>query len=381
MKRAHALLLCCGLAVGSAPMSEAHEGEAHHEAAASVGQPAATASDKPQRLQNGDLYIPKPVQRLLGIRTEMFVAGSTRAMVKLQGEIINRPDAPAVTSSPQAGVLEAPEDGWPLPGATVKAGQILAYLQPQLTLRDAARRSAQSNEFEQRVTIAELNVERLRLQSSAAEGQLTTGNVYYEQALTELDAARQQRDLAAASPNDRLPLRAATSGVLIRNNLRNGEMVTAGQSVFEVNNPAQLRVSAYSFDPRLLNKVQSARLLLEGQQHASLRLRGQEPLPGQPGWRLLFDVAGADSGLSPGMPVNVELNIDTDTVVQQLAKACVLGQSNTASVWLHVAPERFAPRHVASCDASRLQTAAWAEPFKPGDRLVVAGGALLAQYR
>ncbi len=381
MNRAHAALLCCCVAFASAQVSEAHEGEDHRETAAPAAQPLVSASEKPQRLQNGDLYISKSVQRLLGIRTEIFVAGSTSATVKLQGEITSRPDAPAVTSAPQAGVLEAPEEGWPLPGSAVKAGQVLAYLTPQLTLRDAARRSAQGNEFEQRVTIAQLNVERLRLQSTATEGQLNTGNVYYEQALAELEAAKQQRDIAEASLNDRLPLRAATSGVLIRNNLRSGEMVTAGQSVFEVSNPAQLRVSAYSFDPRLLAKVQSASLLLEGRQRLSLRLRGQEPLVGQPGWRLLFDVADTDSRLSPGMPVDVELNVAADSVAQQLAKACVLGQGNAASVWLHVAPEHFALRHVASCDAAKLQAAAYADPFKPGDRLVVAGGALLAQYR
>lgn len=375
MNRVQAILLCSGVLAWGVQNSEAHEGEDHHEAAVVSSQVAPLSTDKPQSLQNGDLYVPKSVQRLLGIRTEAFAAGSATTLLRLQGEVAARPETRTVTSAPQAGVLEAPEEGWPLPGTTVKAGQILAWLQPQMTQRDAARRSAQVTDFEQRATMAEINAERLRLQSSASDGQMTTGNVYYEQALNELQAAKEQRDEVEASLGDRLPLRAATSGVLIRNNLRSGEWVGTGQPVFEVSNPSQLRVIANNFNPRVADKVQSASLTLDGQRRVQLRLRGQESLAGQPGWRLLFDVVDGDTSLSTGMPVNVELNVASDSIAQQVAKACVVGRANTASVWLHVEAEKFSPRRVTTCSATPT-----ADAFKPGDRLVVAGGALLSQY-
>lgn len=384
MIRAQVLLLCGAATLLSAQNCAAHEGEEHQDVVVSTPQQSTTTLEVPQRLANGDLYIPKSVQRLLGIRTEVFTAGSASTSIKIQGEMTSRPESHAVVSAAQNGTLEAPEDGWPLPGATVKAGQILAYLRPQMTQRDVAKRTAQSAELEQRVLIDDINVERLRLQSSAGDGAIS-GNIYYEQAHSELESAQQQRDAVVASLNDRLPLRAAVSGVLIRNNQRSGEMVVAGQPVFEVTNPAQLRVTAYSFDPRLAAKVQSATLTLEGQRRVQLRLRGQEPLVGQPGWRLLFDLSEVDTNLSPGMPVNVELNVATDSAAQQLAKACVIGQANVASVWLHVAPERFTQRRVSSCDPSKLPTTissvASNKEFTAGDRLVVGGGALLAQYR
>ncbi|MES2489190.1 MAG: hypothetical protein V4607_05305 [Pseudomonadota bacterium] len=379
MTRAQLFLLCCGATLWSAQTS-AHEGEVHEEAAATT-QSATTAADKPQRLANGDLYISKAVQRLLGIRTEAFIANNANTSIKLQGEISTRPEARSVTSAPQAGVLEATEEGRPLPGAVVKAGQVLAYLEPQISLRDAAARSTKSAEFEQRLTIAQINVDRLQLQNAAGEGD-STGNVYYEQAVAELESAKQQRDFMAASLHDRLPLRAAASGVLIRNKQRSGEMVVAGQSVFEVANSTQLRVVAYTFDPRLLAKLQSAKLVSEEQGQIPLRLRGQEALVGQPGWKLLFDVAANDTNLLPGMPVNVELEVTADAAAHQLAKACVISQARVASVWLHIEAERFAQRQIATCDASKLPASAEAtlNKFKTGDRLVVAGGALLSQY-
>jgi len=379
MTRTQALLLCSSVLAWSA---QAHEGEDHHEAAAAP-QSVTLSTEKPQRLENGDLYVPKSMQRLLGIRTEVLAPGNVTTSLQLKGEVASRPEARTVTSSPQAGVLEAPPDGWPLPGATVKAGQILAYLRPQMTQRDAARRSAQVVDFEQRTTMAEINAERLRLQSSAAQGQMTPGNVYYEQSLAELEATKTQRDEVVASLADRLPLRAATAGILIRNNLRAGELVATGQPIFEVSNPSRLRVTAVSFKPRLVDLVQSASLVLEDQRHVQLRLRGQEPLSGQPGWRLLFDVVDTDTRLSPGMPVDVALNVSSDSRTQQLSKACVIGKTNSASVWLHVEPERFEQRRVASCSASTqpaTASSATPKPFNPGDRLVVAGGALLSQY-
>lgn len=383
MIRVPAALLLSIAALVSAQNCQAHEGEEHHEAAVSSPVPSTTTvSEVPQRLANGDLYIPKSVQRLLGIRTEAFTPGSATTSIKIQGELTSRPESRAVVSASQTGTLEAPEDGWPLPGAAVKAGQILAYLRPQMTQREVAKRTAQGEEFAQRAEIDEINTERLRLQSSAGEGAIS-GNIYYEQARSELESAQQQRDAIVSSLSDRVPLRAAVSGVLLKNNQRSGEMVSAGQAVFEVTNPTLLRVTAYSFDPRLAAKVQSADLTLEGSRRVQLRLRGQEPLTGQPGWRLLFDVTEADTNLSPGMPVNVELKVATDSVAKQLAKACVIGQANAASVWLHVAPERFAQRRIASCDSSKLPTGAssTAAAFSAGDRLVIGGGALLAQYR
>lgn len=377
MSRSLALMSCCFAVVCGVQVCDAHEGEEHRDAAAvSVAPSAGAALELPRRLENGDLYIPKPVQRLLGIRTEVFASVNAKAQIQLQGEIAARPEKHVVTSAPQAGVLEAPEGGWPLPGATVKAGQVLAYLQPQMTQRDTARRVAQAADYEQKSTIAEINSDRLQLQAAATEGQLTAGNVYYEQAVAELDAVKQQHEEVSASLSDRLPLRAAASGVLLRNNQRSGERVVAGQAVFEVTNPTQLRVIAYSFDPRMATKLRSANLLLEGRR-IPLRLRGQEPLVGQPGWRLLLDLADGDANLSPGMPVKVELGIAGDFSTQQLARACVISGANVANVWVHVDAERFSARRVSSCDSS---VASGINQFKPGDRLVVAGGASLAQY-
>lgn len=385
MTRSAAFLALGITAVYITPAVNAHDGEAHRDAdAPPVAEVAVPLAAVPHKLSNGDLFVPKAVQHLLGVRTETLAQGRVTTALKLQGEVIARPEARTLIAAPETGILEAPEGDWPLAGVAVKAGQVLAYLRPQITQRDAAKRTAQRVESEQRALIDQINVERLRLQSSASEGQ-ASGNVYYEQALAELEAATQQRDQAAASLTDRLPLRAAVSGVLLRSNLREGEMVIAGQPLFEVTNPAQLRVAAYSFDPRLAAKVQSAHIAVDTQRQVPLRLRAQEPLKEQSGWRLLLDVADAGAGLVPGMPVDVVVDVDADAATQQLSKACVTGLNEGGGVWVHVAPERFALRRIAACDAVNPSVAAigngTVSGFKPGDRLVVVGGALLAQYQ
>jgi cobalt-zinc-cadmium efflux system membrane fusion protein len=126
MSRARLLISCCIAAVCGMQTGEAHEGEEHHEAASPAVTTAGSAIELPHRLANGDLYIPKSVQRLLGIRTEILSAEGVGAQIQLQGEIAARPEKHVITFAPQAGLLEAPEGGWPLPGATVKGGAATA---------------------------------------------------------------------------------------------------------------------------------------------------------------------------------------------------------------------------------------------------------------
>ena len=102
---------------------------------------------------------------------------------------------------------------------------------------------------------------------------------------------------------------------------------------------------------------------------AELAYRGQEPLATAPGWRLAFDLDDGDD-LMPGQVVRLDAQVQGATLP---GGACAVDGSGAPVVWLHNAPERFVPLHPATCDV--------AVALRQGDRLVVQGAGLLAQYR
>jgi hypothetical protein len=61
-------------------------------------------------------------------------------------------------------------------------------------------------------------------------------------------------------------------------------------------------------------------------------------------------------------------------------EALVRNRAGEWVAWVHVAPERFAPRRVVS-EALDARTVAVASGIAPGDQVVVSGASLLAQVR
>lgn len=363
MKRCIALLAGLLLAATCA----AHEGEGHHDTA----QPPLSApalAQRPHRLEDGALFLPKAAQHVLGIRTRAWSGVAAETTQTLLAEVQAQPAAAVVVTAPEPGLLE-PQRTWPLPGQEVRAGTVLAWLRPQLTQRESARRRALLADLEQKLVIARLNVERLGLQSAVnPDTQQATGNIYYEQAAAQLEAQERERALVADSLRDRVPLRAEVSGRLLAVPARGGEVVSAGQPLFQLADPARLRLAALSFDPDLGRRLRAAQA-----GGLALAYRGQEPLADAPGWRLLFDPAAGQEvpDWSPGQPVELQVQLQGAAAD---ADACVPSGEGGVQVWLHAAPERFVALRRASCGEAVAALA-------PGDRLVTQGAAVLALYR
>ncbi|MDB5987727.1 MAG: HlyD family efflux transporter periplasmic adaptor subunit [Nevskia sp.] len=355
---------------------EGHDDEAAHAAAA---VPPSVASSRPHVLVDGQLYVPKAVQHALGLRTAVLAAQMSSRQLMVVGEVVADPNAAGSVGATQPGRLEAPEQGWPLPGRSVGAGEMLAYLRPLISQREQAQRRAALAQIDNDLQIAEINVARLKLQADANGSAENSGNVYYEQARLDWQGLNDKYRLESEALNRRVAIRATGGGVLIRVVAQPGDVVAEGQSLFEVADPAHLRIAVRTFDPALLQHLQSARLRSDDTS-VTLTLRGQEPLAGQQGWRLLFDAQPAlKTGLTPGQIVAVALQLSTPDLAQTLAEACVAG-AGRASVWVHVAPERFERRSLPGCQFaaqdvdSNLSIAA-------GERVVTQGAALLSEYR
>jgi hypothetical protein len=98
------LLLFAAILVLASPAAFAHEGEAHEQPKMAAPVP----SDLAQRLPDGALFVPKPVQRLLAIRTLVTQVSTHRKTLELPGRIIPDPNASGFVQASVSGRLPAP---------------------------------------------------------------------------------------------------------------------------------------------------------------------------------------------------------------------------------------------------------------------------------
>lgn len=347
-------LACVGLWMTLGAAYAHDEGPAHH------GAVATNSPDRPHRTPDGRLFLPKPMQHRLGIRTASAV-DTPSPTLRLLGEVVSHPDAPGAVTAPEAGRLERAGAGWPVSGQRVKAGQELAVLRPLMSERERAQRRAALASIEQKRNLAKVNAERLQMQVGARSGAPVTENIYLEQAQTELATQERLLQLATEGLEGRVILRAMASGTLTATRARPGDVVAAGAPLFDIGGAARVRIAADTWDARLAQNIRSVHL--EGEPgEASLSVRGVETQASGNGWRLLIDAPlRADRPLLPGQLVPLQAEL--------AQAACAPG---TRTVWLHVEPEWFERREVSACDAAASA---------PGERVVVSGAALLDEYR
>lgn len=344
--------------------SQAHDGpHAEGEEHAVV---SAAAAGSVQRLPDGSLVVPKSLQRLLGLRTVVFDASA--ASRTLIAEVQPQPDAPTLVIASEAGTLEAPAEGWLLPGTRIESGRVLAWLRPAVPQKDRARRNAQRAEIEQRLAIATLNAERLRLQAAVtAEGGVAPGNIYFEQMLAEEAGYKAQLAELSAGLNARVPVVARGPGILQDSPVRAGSVVAAGTPLFRLHDPSRLRLVAQRFEPLPPGSAPTAML---GAQ--KLAFKGQQPLDDTPGWALLFDLEAA-ADLQAGQLVQIRLVSEGAAALP--VGACQRSADGSGRVWLHSAAEQFASVQIADCSKPGSVVTSLAQA-----RVVTDGASLLSRY-
>jgi cobalt-zinc-cadmium efflux system membrane fusion protein len=358
----------------------AHDGEIHRDPDA--GAPAADAAAALQRpvwLADGSLYVGRELQQRLKLRSQPWSpAAQVLPVQHLAAEVQPQPDAALAVVAIERGRLDAPEGGgWPLPGQQVRAGQLLAWLQPQLSQPQRAERRARLAKLDAELAIADVNVERQQLQSAVntEAGGVASGNIWVEKYLAERDAMRRNRELLAQSLDDRIALKAPHAGRVLGVVAAPGTVVEAGAAVLRLSDSDALQLSAVHQQAGLGARIAAARL-----GDGSLLLpRGEEPLADGSGWRLRFDVPAGQSRLLAGQVVDVALAIRPPGQALALPAGVCVDRNGAAEVWLQRGDERFERRRLPSCRPADLQPAVLA--LVDGDRLVTEGAALLSRYR
>jgi len=342
-------------------------------APANSGIPAAGAS--PVRLPDGSIVAPKPVQRLLGIRTVLGEPRDIAKTVELNGHIIADPNFSGRVQSSQSGRIAAPGGGFPAMGMKVSKGQILAYIEPAASSIEKGNQQAQLAELASNLGLAERRAARL----AQLVGSLPQKEI--DAARAEAVSLRARRAAVAGSLFQREALRAPVSGVVSQAGVVAGQVVEAREVLFEIVDPARLWVEAVAYDTTLSGQVAGAAGVTAGNQPLTLAFIGQSYQLREQALPMQFAVKPPLPTLSVGQPVKVFVQTRQAIRGIPVPQGSVMKNSSGETiVWVHASAERFVPKKV-KVQAVDANTVAVLEGLHDGDRVVTQGATLLTQIR
>jgi cobalt-zinc-cadmium efflux system membrane fusion protein len=365
------LALALGLAADpSAP--HAHEGHGPSP----VPEGTSLSGDIPRRLPDGSVFMPKPSQRLLTVRSQVVTATEARRGVTLVGRIIADPNRSGVVQSINGGRVVAPERGLPRLGQSVRRGETLVTVAPALPLADQSTLAEKQRELEGAILLARQRLTRLtRLggnvtpRSNIEDTELEITNI--EQRLASLRAAQLQPEVLTA-PIDGV---ISTSGVVA------GQVVRAQDIVFQIVDPASMWVEALLFDQIDPAAIVEASGLTPGGTPLRLEYRGRGRTLQAQAVQVQFAILEPPGNIALGQPVTV-IARNAEPVKGMLLPrdAVVRGPAGETIVWQQLEPERFVARQirVEPFDGAQMLVTGG---IAPQDRIVVHAAELLTQVR
>ena len=401
-RRKHAVLIALPLLAGLLLIGQtesvyAHGDEDHSKPAttapsrpAAPGSPAVSATASPAataigtqvtalRQPDGSIFVPKPMQRLLGIRTIIGTSGTLAKTLELDGRVIADPNFSGRVQSSQTGRLAAPSGGFPAIGTRVRKGQILAYIEASASNIEKGNQQAQLAELSSNLTLAENRARRL----AQLVGSLPQKEIDAAQA--EAHSLKARKAAVAASLFQREALPAPVSGVISLANGVAGQVVEAREILFEVIDPARLRVEAIAYDNALGGQVASAvGITLDKQtpqQSLPLRFLGQSPQLREQALPLQFEIETPTPTLNVGQTLKVL--ITTRQTLKGIAvprNSVLKNNRGEPMLWTHTSAERFVPQRV-TVQALDGDTVAVLSGLHDGTRVVTQGVATLTQIR
>ena len=363
---------CAALFASTAPVWAGPGHDGGHEA--TDVNPAATSSG-PKRLPDGSVFLPKPAQRQMGLRTLVGESKQLPRATELSGKVVMDPNAGGKVQALVAGRLQAGPRGLPSLGQSVRKGEVLAYVLPSAAAIERSNQAAQLAELGAGRSLA--NKRLARLQELAD----TVPRKEIEAAESEVASLGARIAAVGAGLSARDALVAPVTGVIASANAVAGQVVDARELLFEVVDPSRLRIEALAFDAALAADVGGAFLALGGKKvplifvGASRSLRDQA-LP------LAFRAEGlALSQLAVGQPVAVVLQSRSLVAgVPVPAASLTKNPANQTIVWVKTAPERFEAR-VVTVEPLDGVTVAVTSGLKAGDRVATQGATLINQVR
>ena len=343
------------------------------DASAAEAAPTFAARDISQRFADGALFVPKPTQRILGLRTIFSEMKSHRRSIELPGRVIPDPNASGLVQASVGGRLVPPPGGFKPLGTRVKTDDILAYVRPPIGAADLTTQQQQARELDQQISVLTRKVERLRsIERVIARGQL-------EDAELELKGLLSRRANLERANKEPEPLLAPVDGVIATSNAVAGQMAEPSSVIFQIVDPARLWVEALSFEPQATTGA--AQGLFSGGGTVDLVYVGTGLADRNQSVPIHFSIKSEAAGLRAGQFLTVLASTtDERAGIAVPREAILLGTNGQSIVYEHSNAERFVPREVRveQLDAARVLIVAGIEP---GKRIVTQGAELLNQIR
>ena len=158
-RRAAALVAILPVLLG-AREPEAHKGHGHEEEKAQIAI-STVSGERAQRLPDGAVFVPKTVQRIFAVRTQVAESAEYNKITELPGRIIPDPNASGYVQSAVGGRLSAAPGGFPRLGTRVKQGDILGYVTPPIAAIDVSDMRQRQGELDQQISIVEREIRAL----------------------------------------------------------------------------------------------------------------------------------------------------------------------------------------------------------------------------
>lgn len=352
----------------------AHEGHDHDDAKASPST-VALSGDRAARLPDGTIFIPKPVQRIFGVRTTLTETRSFKRTIELPGRIIADPNASGFVQAAVGGRLAPPASGFPQLGSRVKQGDVLGYVTQPLQAIDLSDMRQRQGELDQQISIVDRRLKRF--ESLAPSGAVAQAQV--EETRLELQGLRERRaslDKARREPEE---LIAPVAGVIAEGRPIAGQIVQSNAVIFQIVDPAKLWIEALSF--QALRDVSNASAKTGNGNALSIAFKGSGFADRSQSIPVHFAVETGADGLRAGEFVTVFAQTGEEKEGIALPRNAVIRAANGQDfVFEHVTAERFEPRPVRTepLDGERVLVAAG---LSPGKRIVIQGAELVGHVR
>ena len=332
-------------------------------------------TDRAARAANGAVFVPKPIQRIFGLRTVVTESASHPRSIELPGRIIPDPNASGYVQTSVGGRLSAPPDGFPRLGTAVRQGDVLAQVTPPMQAIDVSDMRQRQGELDQQIDIVQRRL--ARYERLAPSGAIPFAQL--EETRFELQGLKDRRSALDTVRRTTEALVAPVSGVVAEGTPIAGQMAQPNAVIFHIIDPARLWVEALSFD--VMAPAQSASATMANGRTLPLAFRGSGLADRNQSIPIHFAVTGAIDGLRAGQFVTVFATTGEEKRGIAIPRASLVRSANGQDlVYVHIAAEQFEQRsvHVEPLDGERVLISAGIEP---GQRVVVQGAELLDHVR
>lgn len=352
----------------SGPGHSGDEGHAHGPEA-SEG-----ASDSPRRLPDGSVFLPKPTQRLIEVRTQYVEQQTVRRAVRLPGRVIANPHRVAIVQSIVDGRIAPVNGRFAHVGQQVRAGEVLGHIQPVMAEIDRSDVEQRAGQLDQEIALAENRVAQFKRFDTFPAERIRTAEI-------ELENLVRRRSTLAKRSIVSEPLVAPIDGVIVSAQATIGQVVSPRDILFQVVHPQVLWVEALAHESIDTSTLGVSQAIAHAAEPAVLKFVASSPALAQHATSIRFEMTSNPARFDIGRQVTVVVETGKEFIGIVVPRAAVVQAPNGQYVvFKHVEPERFEPKPVrfVDIDGDRVLLAAGVEI---GEKIAVQSASLINQIR